>query len=91
MGDIVHCGVSGVRWDRYRFQKKHIERRYAELVFSYLVGSAGHIVHCCSSGAQNVDAQFFLLGWDRYGLHKNASGYLTLNLCFCIRWYLWVM
>jgi hypothetical protein len=33
-----------------------------------------------------VDALICLLGWDRYGFHRNASGYLTPNLCFCIRW-----
>jgi hypothetical protein len=45
---------------------------------------------CLASGAQNVDEQFFLLGWDRYGLHKNASGHLMPNLCFCILWYMGV-
>jgi hypothetical protein len=27
----------------------------------------GHVVHCRVSGALNVDALFFLLGWDQYG------------------------
>jgi hypothetical protein len=100
VGNVVHCGVSGARiinvlffllgWDRYRFQKKCIETHYAKLVFSYPVGSTGHVVHCCASRVRNIDAVFFLLGWDRYELHKNTSGYLALNMCFCIRWYLWV-
>jgi hypothetical protein len=47
-------------------------------------------VHCNASGAQNFDALFFLLGWDRYRFHKNAFGHLTPNLCFSIRWYLQV-
>jgi hypothetical protein len=34
------------------------------------VGSVGHVVHCGASGAQNVDALFFLLGWDRYRFQK---------------------
>jgi hypothetical protein len=77
-------------WDQYRFQKRRIETHYAKLVFSYPVGSAGHIVHCCVFGVRNVDALFFLLRWDRYGFHKNASRYLAPNMCFCIRRYLWV-
>jgi hypothetical protein len=43
---------------------------------------------CLASEVQNVNAQFFLIGSDRYGLHKNALGHLKLNLCFCIQWYL---
>jgi hypothetical protein len=29
-----------------------------------------HIVHFGASRACNVDALFFLFGWDRYELHK---------------------
>jgi hypothetical protein len=28
-------------------------------------------VHFGASQVQNVDALFFVLGWDRYGFHKN--------------------
>jgi hypothetical protein len=38
-----------LRWDRYRFQKKCVEARYAKLVFLHLVGYAGHVVHCGAS------------------------------------------
>jgi hypothetical protein len=34
----------------------------------------GHIVHSGSFRAQNVDALFFMLGWDRYGLRKKHVG-----------------
>jgi hypothetical protein len=67
--------------------EKRIETCYAKLGFSYPVGSAGHVVHSCVSGVRNIDALFFLLGWDRYGFHKNALGYLMPNFCSCIRWY----
>jgi hypothetical protein len=54
-------------WDRYGFDKKRVETRYAELVFLHLMGSANLIVHSNVIGAQNVSTLFFMVGWDRYG------------------------
>jgi hypothetical protein len=55
-------------------------------VFLHLVLSAGHVVHSGVSTAQNIIALFFMLGWDRFGFNKKASGHVTPNLCFCIVW-----
>jgi hypothetical protein len=55
MGHVVHSGAFGarnidtllfmLRWDRYGFDRKSVETRYAALVFLYPVGHTGHVVH----------------------------------------------
>jgi hypothetical protein len=46
------------------------------------VGSAGHVLHCGASKAQNVDAPFFMLGWVRCSSIKSMLGHVTPHLCF---------
>jgi hypothetical protein len=77
-------------WDRYGFDKKHIVTPNAELVFLHPVVSPGHIVHFGASGARNIDALYFMLRCDWCDFHKKRVGQVTSNLCFCIRWDMWV-
>jgi hypothetical protein len=72
--------------DRYGFHKKHMRAAYTELVFLHPVAYVGHVLHFGASGAQNVDALYFMLEWDQCSFHKSTSGQITSNLCFCIRW-----
>jgi hypothetical protein len=58
-----------LEWDRYGFDKKRVGTRYAELVLLHPVGSAGDVVHPSASGAQNIDALFVMLRWDKYEFH----------------------
>jgi hypothetical protein len=61
VGHVVRFGMSEERivnvlffmleWDRYGFDKKCFRTRYAKLVFSHPVGSAGHVVHSGASEA----------------------------------------
>jgi hypothetical protein len=95
-GHVVHFGASGKQnvialffklgWDQYGFNKKRAETRYAELVFSYPVGSVGHVLHSGAPGKRNMIALFYKLEWDWYGFKKSVLGHVTPNFCLCIRW-----
>jgi hypothetical protein len=61
-----------LRWDQCSSHKKHVGASYVDLVLLHPVGYAGHVVHCGVSGAQIVNALFFLLGWDRYRFQKKC-------------------
>jgi hypothetical protein len=45
-------------WDRYGFDKKCTGAHYTDLVFLHPIGPAGHIVHSCTYGEQNINALF---------------------------------
>jgi hypothetical protein len=39
-------------------------------------------VHFSAFGVRNVDAPFFILGWDWYGFHKKCAGTHYAELVF---------
>jgi hypothetical protein len=57
-----------------------IPNSYAKLVFLHPMVSTGHVVHSGAFGPRNINALFFMLGWDRKGLHKkhNRTHYAEL-------------
>jgi hypothetical protein len=61
LGMKPRCTIFMLRWARCGFHKKRAGTRYAELVFSPLVGYAGRVVHSTTSGARNINAVFFML------------------------------
>jgi hypothetical protein len=77
-------------WARCGFHKKRARTQFNEHVFLHPVGWAGHIVHSGASGTRDIDTLFFMLGWARCSFHKKALGLVTLKMCFCIRWDVWV-
>jgi hypothetical protein len=48
--------------NRYEFDKKREGTRYTKLLFLHPVGSTGDVVNSGASGAQNVNAVFFMIG-----------------------------
>jgi hypothetical protein len=99
--DVMLPGVSKARindalffrlgWSHCGFHKKRPGSCYAKLLFLHPVGSAGYVVHSSASVAGNVDALFFMLRWALSVSIQSAPGHVTWNMCFCIRWDLWVM
>jgi hypothetical protein len=61
-----------LRWDRYGFEKSASGHIASTLCFFHPVGSAGHVVHNGTFGAQNVDALFFKLEWGLDDFHKKC-------------------
>jgi hypothetical protein len=51
-------------------------------VLLHLVGSVGHVVHSGASGAQNMIALFFMLGWDQYRFDKKCVRIHFTELAF---------
>jgi hypothetical protein len=69
-GMTRRCTIFHARVGPVRFPKKRAGTRYAKLVFLLPVGYAGHVVYTGASGARNVNALFFMFGWDQYRFHK---------------------
>jgi hypothetical protein len=51
-------------------------------VFLDPAGSVAHVVHSSASGARNVEALFFMLGWDRYVFDKKRVGTHYVELLY---------
>jgi hypothetical protein len=96
----VLFGVSGVRnvdalffmlgWDLHGYDKNHAGTRYAELVFLYPMGSAGHVVHPGYPGRETSMHYFPCSGGNSTDMTKLAPVQVSPKLCFCIRWDQWV-
>jgi hypothetical protein len=71
---VMYCGTVSI--------KKLDRTHYAQLLFLHPMGSVGNVVHSVSTGVRNVDALFFMLGWDWYGFHKMYIGTCYVELVF---------
>jgi hypothetical protein len=101
VGHVVHSSAyqarnidilfSMLEWVRCSFHKMYTKTRYTELVFLHPVGSTGHVVHSGASGVRNIVALIFHARVVPVRFpEKSVSGHVMLNLCFYIRWDLWV-
>jgi hypothetical protein len=97
---VLHSGASVAQnintlffileWDRYGFQKEHARTRYAKLAFLHPVWICGsHSAFRCVCGMKSMH-YFSCSGGTRTYSTKSVSGHVTANLCFYIRWDLWV-
>jgi hypothetical protein len=68
-------------WDQCRFNKKHVETRYAKLVVLHLSGSAGHEVPSGASGRETSMHYFLFLGMPREDPTKTTMGHIMPKLC----------
>jgi hypothetical protein len=71
--------LGGTSMDSIKSTMGHVT---VNLHFLHPVGSAGHVVHCGASRAQNVDTLFCLLGWDWCGFHNKCTGTAYTELVF---------
>jgi hypothetical protein len=81
-----YFSCSGVPSAPCIFHKKCAGTHYAELVFLHAVGSAVTLVNLVHPGRE-ISMHYFLgSGGPNAVSIENASGHVTPNLCFCIRW-----
>jgi hypothetical protein len=76
------CTIFLARVGPVRIPQKCIGTPYTEFVFLHPTASAGHIVHSGASRARNVDALFFMFGWDWCSFHKKLIRTSYVKLVF---------
>jgi hypothetical protein len=76
--------------DRYGFHKIHAGTTYAELVFLHLMVSGFTLCLPVRPGRETLMYYFSCSGGTGSASTKSVVGHIMMNLCFCIRWDLWV-